>query len=1270
METAGDGNGSAPYENSGAGGKLRKRPFRRSTPATPYARPPTAVRNNNPSMLKKLMDPASRLIFSGANRLFDVFRKSLPPLSLGPPEINEEPQNVLHTEGGSGNSADIGISELEQMLQQKTFTRSEIQRLTSLLHSRTSESPSDDSLEKHGDKRDNFHAAMSTPVVTSRVVAEEIASPAELAKYYMGSSQAPRQDSKLLPRTPITPVVRKTANSLRNLENGFVTPRSRGRSAMYTMARTPYSRSPSTFSQQVVKSDYGHGAALTSSQGHEGKMVLKRRSSVLDDDIGSGGPLRRIRQKANLLSQRDKKELGYSVFQPLDGAGQNLLLTNEPEPKIPTYASVPTKSTQMADKILQHLDKPSPIEKGSASTLAVIREKSPNKLRLDMLHGQALRSLEKMDSPKFLPSSHVIQKPVVSELTLQNKDLTEENGSRKLSVSHNMSTSVNGDMTDTLKDKSPIVGITDIPSKVTEEPLNKHAFQMCAPEDFFEMDDDDDGHDNGYVLPLVENDKPKTSAADIIKTPTLLEVSKAPELVEYKKPMFPEASKFSDRVELKDAESDISAPKTDSGFLGGSVSEQGFGFRAPISSPPPLFTTQTCEFSRSTSQLDKIPPVKGSPLSFSADEPTEFKPNASSDPKKLDSTSPFNSVAKNDNANFSVSNNENGNGNSNGNDQKSINMFGKSESSSPTVSAATSTNGIFSFGTSSKNSSTLNTTPDSNPPIFPSLVPFPASTSAATTAAISTTTIPVVSFSTSVSAQAFSFGSATSTAPTTSVVQTGNTSTSSPFSATAFATTATTGSGLFGFSAPAAASSSNTTGGGLFGFSSPTVPTSSTTTTIGSGLSGFNSPAPATTTTTGSGLFGFSSQAAATSTSTTAASGVFGFSSPAAAASNATTTSSGLFGFSSAAATSTTTNAAAAGSGLFGFSSAAATSTTTRSGLFGFSSPAAATSTTPTTESSHFGFSSPAAVTSTTTTASGLFGFSSPAAATSATTATGSGPFGFSSPAAATSATTTTTTGSGLFGFSSSAAATTAAPGSQSHGSFFNITSGFQGSTHASSTSSLFESSAPAFGSSPSFGVGPISDTKSGNSASRSTTSIFGSTWQQPQNSSGFGSTFTSPSSSTFTFGASSTPISSFATAGASNSSFGGSSVFGNSTPVFGAVPATSPNNNNDQMSMEDSMAEDSMQTHSPVSPFGQAPVSAPGFMFGAATPTPTPSLTPSAVPFSFGGQQNQAPPLQNPFQSSSVEFHAEGRSFSLGSGGEKSKRKIVRVVKNKNRKK
>ncbi|GJV78238.1 hypothetical protein Tco_1509822 [Tanacetum coccineum] len=86
-------------------------------------------------------------------------------------------------------SAATEISDLEQ----KTFTRSKIERLTALFHSRSNESSSADvverdganrysspssllrleastsgSLKKHGNERDNLHAAISTPMVTSR----------------------------------------------------------------------------------------------------------------------------------------------------------------------------------------------------------------------------------------------------------------------------------------------------------------------------------------------------------------------------------------------------------------------------------------------------------------------------------------------------------------------------------------------------------------------------------------------------------------------------------------------------------------------------------------------------------------------------------------------------------------------------------------------------------------------------------------------------------------------------------------------------------------------------------------------------------------------------------------------------------------------------------------------------------------------------------------------------------------------------------------------
>ncbi|KAJ0905328.1 hypothetical protein HanRHA438_Chr07g0312291 [Helianthus annuus] len=78
MATAGDE--LTTYQSGGDGGKLRKRPIRRSSQTTPYDRPPIAIRNNNnnPSFFAKLVDPASRLIYAGADRLFGVFRKRIP----------------------------------------------------------------------------------------------------------------------------------------------------------------------------------------------------------------------------------------------------------------------------------------------------------------------------------------------------------------------------------------------------------------------------------------------------------------------------------------------------------------------------------------------------------------------------------------------------------------------------------------------------------------------------------------------------------------------------------------------------------------------------------------------------------------------------------------------------------------------------------------------------------------------------------------------------------------------------------------------------------------------------------------------------------------------------------------------------------------------------------------------------------------------------------------------------------------------------------------
>lgn len=75
-----------PYQTGGAGGKFQKRTIRRSAQTTPYDRPLTAIRNNNnnPSIFSKLTNPASRLLYAGADKLFGVFRKRLPSI---PPQI-------------------------------------------------------------------------------------------------------------------------------------------------------------------------------------------------------------------------------------------------------------------------------------------------------------------------------------------------------------------------------------------------------------------------------------------------------------------------------------------------------------------------------------------------------------------------------------------------------------------------------------------------------------------------------------------------------------------------------------------------------------------------------------------------------------------------------------------------------------------------------------------------------------------------------------------------------------------------------------------------------------------------------------------------------------------------------------------------------------------------------------------------------------------------------------------------------------------------------
>ncbi|KAL0322101.1 UNVERIFIED_CONTAM: Nuclear pore complex protein [Sesamum calycinum] len=273
---------SSSYGGGGAGGKFRKKPFRRQT--TPYDRPPTALRGNNTTsswLTKLVVDPASKLISYGAERFFaSVFRKRLPaPPPPQPPEVNDDASGAV--EGAIvdnqdseqepaghecsqqiNSSSSSRVSELEQLLKQKTFTRSEIVHLTELLQSRAVDMSVPDDGQKNEETASDFgrlqpfasepleenrnegirsSAVMSTPILNSK--------PSKVSPSMLGSRRPVGRDEigllssgPFASKSPITSLTKKTSVSRAAQENGFINPRSRGRSAIYNMARTPYSR--------------------------------------------------------------------------------------------------------------------------------------------------------------------------------------------------------------------------------------------------------------------------------------------------------------------------------------------------------------------------------------------------------------------------------------------------------------------------------------------------------------------------------------------------------------------------------------------------------------------------------------------------------------------------------------------------------------------------------------------------------------------------------------------------------------------------------------------------------------------------------------------------------------------------------------------------------------------------------------------------------------------------------------------------------------------
>ncbi|GKA59247.1 hypothetical protein Tco_0758560 [Tanacetum coccineum] len=424
--------------NGRADGKLRKKVLRKTTP---YDQP---ITNPNPKNTSK-SSFFSRLIYA----VTCAFWRRNPAVTEAPVTgTNEEQRNLRYI------SSATEISDIETMLKKKTFTRYEIEHLTTYRYEidegdkanisknslvlRLKESKSG-LLNKHAEERENLHAIISIP----RAFQEDVASPVELVRA-----------------------------------------RSRGRTTMYRMSRSPYYRGPSTLSKIPMPSLISSPAwELEGSNGS--KMAGKRRSSV-QDDLRYGGPMRRIRQKAERCSQGSSLSKHKSEF---DSSAQRLLLSSEPEQKASKaivengeismrnsgYAFVPTVSTQMASKILEHLERTIPKEKPLYPACSKTK-KSATKL--------------------------------TSYCQLGSRDKVEYHQDFEVSDDDNHSTAP------TVNGNAPTINAPSTLALPAEPPQEKPAFQMSAPEDF-EVSDDD----NHSTTPTVKGNAPTTNAASTLALP-------------------------------------------------------------------------------------------------------------------------------------------------------------------------------------------------------------------------------------------------------------------------------------------------------------------------------------------------------------------------------------------------------------------------------------------------------------------------------------------------------------------------------------------------------------------------------------------------------------------------------------------------------------------------------------------------------------------------------------------------------------------------------
>ncbi|XP_042431475.1 nuclear pore complex protein NUP1-like [Zingiber officinale] len=330
---------------------------------------------------------------------------------------------------------------------------------------------------------------------------------------------------------------REVSNPLEITSHNHTRLKLHGRSAIYKMARSPY------FNPHLVANSRsgvdGCGGPLANIDiARSGRQMLKRGSSVLNDGIGSVGPIRRTRHKSNIMSP-PRSSFSSTLQFPSSStyadassvpSGQKLLhwseeKKNDKEPqnvesRVSPFVPIPLQSSEMARKILEQLDKLAPSPKVKPSNLKTDMDESPLMLTHDALSSQALKSMEKIESTKFVnvqgsgsfePSNHSHH---------QRNPFYE----KQYEAAENASPA-----SDTMKFERAVIEVKPSVSAInftvseaaTMSAKRKPSFRMSIPEGLDELDDRDDSVKNSSGLTLIA--KGKSELLSDIKTTQIAE---------------------------------------------------------------------------------------------------------------------------------------------------------------------------------------------------------------------------------------------------------------------------------------------------------------------------------------------------------------------------------------------------------------------------------------------------------------------------------------------------------------------------------------------------------------------------------------------------------------------------------------------------------------------------------------------------------------------------------------------------------------------------